>query len=146
MTDGIDEFTHRRVHSRDRGRVFACMTTATDLAHFWGPVGTHTPLANIVVDLRPGGRFETTMVNDEDGTEHRMRAVYIDIDPPSTLSWRDIDSGVLTTITFIDLGDDRTEVVTHQSGLPPRYRTPQARAGWQTSLDRFARYVSELPA
>ncbi|MEO6604739.1 MAG: SRPBCC domain-containing protein [Aeromicrobium sp.] len=140
-----DEFTYRRMHSRDRARVFECMTTPADLTHFWGPVGTHTPLSNIVVDVRPGGAFETTMVNDSDGSEFTMRAVYVEVDPPSTLSWREVESGVLTTLTFIDLGDGTTEVVTHQRGLPARYRTQEARAGWKTSLDRFAQYLTENP-
>jgi uncharacterized protein YndB with AHSA1/START domain len=148
MTDQapLDEFTYRRVHTAPRELVFACMTTPSHLAQFWGPTGTHTPLDQIVVDLSPGGAFETTMVNDTDGSEHRMRAVYTEVDPPATLSWREIESGVITTITFSDLGDGTTEVVTHQSGLPPHYRTPQARAGWQTSVDRFAAYLSVLAA
>ncbi len=141
MTDTIDEFTYRRVHTSPRELVYACMTTPTHLAQFWGPTGTHTPQERIVVDLRPGGAFETTMVNDIDGSEHRMRAVYVEVDPPTTLAWREVESGVLTAITFRDQGDGTTEVVTRQTGLPPQYRSPQARAGWQTSLDRFADYV-----
>jgi uncharacterized protein YndB with AHSA1/START domain len=140
----IDEFTYRRVHAAPREMVFACMTTASHLAQFWGPTGTHTPQDRIIVDLSPGGAFETTMVNDTDGSEYRMRAVYTEVDPPATLSWREVESGVLTTITFHDLGDGTTEVVTRQSGLPPHYRTPQARAGWETSLDRFAAYLTSL--
>ncbi len=38
------------------------------------------------------------MVNDGTGAEHTMRAIYVEVDPPSTLSWREVDSGMLTTI------------------------------------------------
>jgi uncharacterized protein YndB with AHSA1/START domain len=144
MTDSIDEFTYRRVHACPRELVFACMTTPAHLARFWGPVGTHTPEERIVVDLRPGGAFETTIVNDRFGSEHTMRAVYVEVDPPSILVWREVDSGMLTTITFDDLGDGTTEVITRQTGIPPQYRAPGARAGWETSLDRAADYLRRL--
>jgi uncharacterized protein YndB with AHSA1/START domain len=97
-----------------------------------------------VVDLRPGGAFETTMLNDRGGDAHTMRAVYVRVEAPRYLSWREVESGVLTEVTFVDLGDGTTEVVTTQRGLPPRMRTPQARAGWGSALDRAAAYVAAL--
>ena len=59
-----DTFTVRRIYRAPRELVFACMTEPEHLTHFWGPTGTSTPLEGIVVELRPGGAFETTMVND----------------------------------------------------------------------------------
>ncbi|MEV4351330.1 SRPBCC domain-containing protein [Actinoplanes sp. NPDC049596] len=134
----------RYLHDAPPELVFACMTTPEHLTHFWGPAGTHTPLANIVVDLRPGGAFQTTMVNDRSGDTYTMRAVYVTVDPPKFLSWREVGSDVLTEITFTDRGDGTTEVVTVQHGLPPHMRTPEARAGWATALDRAAAYVKKL--
>ncbi len=49
-----------------------------------------------------------------------------------------------TSITFTDLGDGRTEVVTHQTNVPEMYRTPEAQAGMQSSFDRFAAYLATL--
>lgn len=144
MTEAIEEFTYRRVHGCPRELVFSCMTTPAHLTHFWGPVGTHTPEDRIVIDLRPGGAFETTIVNDRSGSEHTMRAVYVEVDPPSRLIWREVESGMLTTLTFDDLGDGRTEVVTRQTGVPPQYRDRRARAGWESSLDRAADYFRQL--
>ena len=40
------------------------------------------PADRITVDLRVGGAFVTVMVNDGDGTEYAMRAVYEEVDPP----------------------------------------------------------------
>jgi uncharacterized protein YndB with AHSA1/START domain len=94
------------------------MTTPEHLTHFWGPAGTTTPLDGIVVELRPGGAFETQMVAEQTGDDHVMRAVYEEIDPPRRLVWREVDSGVVTTVTFTDLGDGTTEVTTHQQHLP----------------------------
>jgi uncharacterized protein YndB with AHSA1/START domain len=86
------------------------------------------------------------MVNDNSGDEFTMRAVYVDVEAPEFLSWREADSGVLTEVTFIDLGDGTTEVITTQRGLPPQMRTPQARAGWGTALDRCAAYIAAIAA
>jgi uncharacterized protein YndB with AHSA1/START domain len=143
---GTDEnFTVRHVHPAPRDVVFACLTQPDHLTHFWGPAGTHTPVENIVVDLRPGGAFETTMVNDHTGDTYTMRAVYIDVEAPRHLTWREVDTDVLTDVTFVDRGDGTTEVVTTQRGLPPHMRTPAARAGWATALDRAAAYIAAIP-
>ena len=137
-------FVYRRVHRATPRLLFECLTTPEHLTWFWGPAGTRTPLDRIVVDLRPGGAFETVMVSEADGSEHHMRAVYEAVDPPVRLVWREVGSGMLTEITFDELGDGTTEVVTTQRHVPPHYAHPQARAGWATSLDRYAAYVVSI--
>lgn len=140
------EFTYRRVHRATRELLFDCMTQPEHLARFWGPTGTTTPAGNITVDLRPGGAFETVMVNDGDGSEYTMRAVYVEVRRPERLVWQEpgVEGGMTTTITFTDLGDGTTEVVTHQTNVPPMFATPEGQAGFQTSLDRFAAYIATL--
>jgi uncharacterized protein YndB with AHSA1/START domain len=142
----MSELTYRRVHRASPELLFDCMTRPEHLAAFWGPAGTSTPIDNIVVDLRPGGAFETTMVNDADGSTYTMRAVYVEIRRPERLVWieADVEGGMVTTITFVDLGDGRTEVVTHQTNVPAAYLSAEARAGFSTSLDRFDAYVAAL--
>ena len=126
------ELTYRRVHRASPELLFDCMTTPEHLTHFWGPVGTTTPVGNITVDLRPGGAFETTMVNDADGSTYTMRAVYVEVRRPERLVWiePDVEGGMRTTITFVDLHDGRTEVVTHQTNVPAAYLSAEARAGF----------------
>jgi uncharacterized protein YndB with AHSA1/START domain len=140
------ELTYRRVHRASPELLFDCMTTPEHLTHFWGPAGTTTPVENIVVDLRPGGAFETTMVSDADGGTYTMRAVYTEVSRPHRLGWIEpgVEGGMRTTITFTDLGDGRTEVVTHQTNVPEAYRSAEARAGFATSLDRFDAYLAGL--
>jgi uncharacterized protein YndB with AHSA1/START domain len=113
---------------------------------FWGPDGTSTPVGGITVDLRPGGVFETVMVNDGDGSQYTMSAVYVEVQRPERLVWQEpgVEGGMTTTITFNDLGDGTTEVVTHQTNVPAMFATPEGQAGFQTSLDRFAAYVANL--
>ena len=146
-TPAPGQMTYRRVHQAPPELLFDCMTQPEHLTRFWGPAGTSTPAGGITVDLRPGGAFETVMVSDADGSQYTMRAVYVEVQRPSRLVWTEpgAEGGMSTTITFTDLGDGRTEVVTHQSNLPEAYRSPQAQAGFATSLDRFAEYVAALP-
>jgi uncharacterized protein YndB with AHSA1/START domain len=131
-----------RVFNAPRALVFECMTDPEHLTHFWGPAGVHTPIESITVDLRVGGVFETVMVNDETGEQYPSRGVYTEIDPPETLSFTEPDSGMTTTSTFIDLGDGRTEVRIHQTHVPEMYATPDAQAGFNSSLDRFEAYLA----
>lgn len=142
------ELTYRRVHRGARELLFDCLTTPEHLAHFWGPTGTTTPVDTIVVDLRPGGAFETTMVNDVDGSTYTMRAVYVEVSRPDRLVWveAEVEGGMRTTITFVDLHDGRTEVVTHQTNVPAAYLSAAARAGFATSLDRLDVYLTDLTA
>ena len=142
------EFTYRRVHRASRELLFDCLTRPEHLTRFWGPDGTMTPVDGITVDLRPGGVFETVMVNDADGASYTMRAVYREVRRPERLVWTeaDIEGGMTTTISFTDLGDGRTEVVTHQTNVPPTMAGPDARRGFETSLRRFADYADHLVA
>ncbi len=138
------ELSYARVFEAPRELVFRCMIEPEHLAHFWGPAGMHTPLENIKVDPRPGGIFETVMINDHDGSKYAMRAVFVEVVPPERLVWTDSDTGVTTTSTFTDLGDARTEIRIRQANVPDAFRSPEARAGFATSLDRFAGYVAAL--
>ena len=159
----MSELTFSRVHRATPELLFDCMTTPEHLARFWGPAGTTTPPGGIVVDLRLGGAFETTMVNAADGSTYTMRAVYAEIDRPHRLVWVEagvegarsgpdptqpggtgLGAGMRTEVTFRDLGDGRTEVVTHQTNVPDAYRGAEARAGFATSLDRFDTYLTTL--
>ncbi len=140
------ELTYRRVLRASRELLFDCMTQPEHLTHFWGPDGTTTPIGGITVDLRPGGAFQTVMVNDADGSSYTMRAEYVEVQRPDRLVWTepDVHGGMTTTITFTDLGDGRTEVVTHQANVPAAYTGPQARQGFESSLRRFDDYVAAL--
>jgi uncharacterized protein YndB with AHSA1/START domain len=142
------EVTYTRVHKAPPDLLFDCMTTPEHLTHFWGPTGTVTPVDKITVDLRPGGAFVTTMVDEASGEEYTMTAVYAVIDRPDRLVWTesDVEGGMVTTITFVDLGDGRTEVTTHQTNVPAMFLSAEAQAGFVTSLDRFDAYIRNIAA
>jgi len=138
------ELVFTRVVEAPRALVFRCMTEPEHLTHFWGPAGVSAPLDQITVDARPGGVFETVMVNDADGGEYRTHVIYDEVVVPERLAWTDPDTGMTTISTFTDLGGDRTEIRIHQAKVPEPFRSPQAQAGFLTSLDRFAAYLGQL--
>ena len=137
-----DELVHRRVLRAPCELVWRCLTEPAELAQFWGPRGTSTPLEGIVVELRPGGRFETLIVGDSGS--HRMTAVFTEVVPPERLAWLEQASGMHTTGTLTDLGDGRTEVVIHQRHVPEAMRSPEARAGFLSSLDELEEHLARL--
>ncbi|MGA5303756.1 SRPBCC family protein [Nucisporomicrobium flavum] len=136
-----DELVHRRVLRAPRELVWKCLTEPAELAHFWGPRGMDTPVDGIIVELRPGGRFETLMVGAHGS--HRMVATFTEVVAPERLSWVEPASGMHTTSTLEDLGDGSTAVVIHQRHVPEAMRTPEARAGFLTSLDKLEAYLGE---
>jgi uncharacterized protein YndB with AHSA1/START domain len=138
------DLTYTRVFDAPRDLVFRCMLEPEHLTHFWGPAGVSTPLETIKVDARPGGVFETVMVNDSDGSEYPTRAVFVEIVEPERIVWTEPGSGMTTSSTFRDLGGTRTELEIRQANAPEGYRSPEARAGFATSLDRFAAYLEKL--
>ncbi len=140
------ELVYTRIFEAPRELVFRCLIEPEHLTHFWGPIGVSTPLETITVDARPGGVFETVMVNDADGSRYPTRAVFVEVVEPERLVWSEPGSGMITTSTLRDLGDSRTEVRIHQANVPEAVRSPQAQAGFASSLDRFAGYLRSLSA
>jgi uncharacterized protein YndB with AHSA1/START domain len=140
----VGELRFERYLNAPRRLAFQCLTTPAHLAHFWGPVGTRTPIENITVDLRPGGVFETRMVNESDGSEYRMRAVYAEVVEPERLVWIEADSGMVTTVTFTEVGPSTTRVLIHETNVPAAYLTAENRAGQESSHRRMEVYLSTL--
>ena len=137
-----DELVFRRVFRAPRELVWRCLTEPAELAQFWGPQGMTTPLEGIIVELHAGGRFETLMVGDQGS--YAMVATFDEVVAPERLSWTDAASGMHTTSTLSDLGDGTTEVVIHQRHVPEPMRSPEARAGFLTSLDKLDEHLTRL--
>ena len=140
MTD--DELVYRRVVRAPRELVWRCLTEPVELAQFWGPSGTTTPIEGIVVELHPGGRFETLMVGEHGS--HRMVATFTEVVPPERLAWAEAQSRKLTTSRLEDLGDGTTAVVIRQRNVPEAMRLPAAREGFLTSLDKLQAHLARL--
>jgi len=103
-----------------------------------------TPLDGITIEPRPGGRYEFVMVSDETGDDYPTRGVFVEFDPPRTFSFTEADvaGGMTTSIVFNDLGDGRTETVTHQTNVPPMFLSPEAQAGMETAFVKLDGYLA----
>ena len=137
-----DELVYRRVFRAPRELVWRCLTEPAELAQFWGPSGMTTPIDGIVVELRPGGRFETLMLGEHGS--HRMVATFTEVVPLERLAWVESATAMHTTSTLDDLGDGGTAVVIRQRNVPETMRMPEARAGFLTSLDKLEQHLTHL--
>src|SRR5262249_58016343 len=85
--------------------------------------------------LAPAGGDELTNTRESDHQAHRppihsrMPSGHAVVDPPTRLAWREVESGMLTDITFHDRADGTTEVVTTQRRGPPPHPPPPGQAG-----------------
>jgi uncharacterized protein YndB with AHSA1/START domain len=138
------ELRFSRIFDAPRALVFSCMTDPDHLTVFWGPSGTRAPREHIRVDARPGGVFETLMVNEADGSAYATRAVYDEVRPPERLSWTEEHTGMHVSTEFVELGADRTEVRIHQTRVPDALLEADVRAGFLSALDRFAAHLGTL--
>lgn len=139
------ELRFTRIFEAPRVLVFRCLIEPQHLTHFWGPRGVSAPLDEIHVDPRPGGRFDVTMVNDADGSRYQTRAVYVEVSEPERLVWDEMHSGMRVSVTFLELDAQRTEVRIVQQRVPEPMRSPEAQAGFMTSLDKFSEYLRRMP-
>jgi uncharacterized protein YndB with AHSA1/START domain len=143
-TSTTGEMTYTRVFDAPRELVFRCMIEPEHLTHFWGPPGVSAPIEDITIDARVGGVFETVMVNDADGSRTPTCGVFVEVVEPERLVWHEPEMDITTTSTFVALDEGRTEVRIHQTNVPEMFRSPEAQAGFKSSLDRFAAYLATL--
>ncbi|WP_420112920.1 SRPBCC family protein [Pseudactinotalea sp.] len=82
------EFTIVREFDAAPDRVWAAWVDPDQLAR-WLPDGVSTPRESVTIDLRVGGRYTYTMVNNETGDTYPTGGEYIEIDEPHHLmmSW-----------------------------------------------------------
>lgn len=124
--------------------VFECMTQPGHLTHFWAPAGASAPVEEIRVDLRPGGRFETLIVNDVTGATYATRSVFTEVHAPSSLVWHEEHTGMTVRVTLTALPAGKTSFHLHQTNVPDIVRLPRNQAGFKTTLDKFDNYLKQL--
>jgi uncharacterized protein YndB with AHSA1/START domain len=144
---GAQEITITRVFDAPRDLVWKAWTKPEQLAHWWGPRGTRTPLASITMDVRPGGTFRVTSVSNEGGPEMTVEGVYREVVEPERLvfeepaedAWHE---GAVSVLTLTDLGDGRTEMVVHTTIQTTDEMRGAAEAGMAGSFDRLAEHLA----
>jgi uncharacterized protein YndB with AHSA1/START domain len=93
-----------RVFDASREEVWRAWTEPERIAQWWGKRGWSTPVSSVELDVRPGGVFRLNSINDDDGREMPMDAVYSEVVEHERLVFG------TSSVTFIDLGDGRTEM------------------------------------
>jgi uncharacterized protein YndB with AHSA1/START domain len=105
------ELAMTRHFDAPRELVFAAMTDAKHIPHWWGPRGIETIVDTL--DLRPGGRWRF-IHRGPDGVEYGFNGEFREIVPPERLVYTFEFEGMpghvaVETVTFEDL-DGRTKV------------------------------------
>lgn len=138
-----------RVFDAPRALVFKAWTEPEHLARWWGC--ETTAVTSFTGDFQVGGAFRVSM-RLADGSEHRLRGVYREFEPPERLSftwaWED-DVGVpghetLVTVTFTE-ENGKTAMALHQAVFESETVRDDHHDGWSVALDRLTGVLAEIP-
>jgi uncharacterized protein YndB with AHSA1/START domain len=141
------EITITRVFDAPRELVWRAWTEPDQLVRWWGKRGWNAVPSTITMEIRPGGSFRLTSVNEDDGREIAHEGVYREVVEPERLvleeatedAWHD---GAITVVTFTDLGDDRTEMTFHATIRTSDEMRGAAQAGIADSFERLAEHLA----
>jgi uncharacterized protein YndB with AHSA1/START domain len=126
--------------------VFKAWTEPEQFAHWFGGRESEVPLATMSMDVRPGGTWSAIMIVGPNRTEISWKGEYVEVVEPErlvfTLSDQPGDDRELVSVTLTDLGDDRTEMVFHQTGNLAEDQYARAKAGWSTFFDVMAELLA----
>lgn len=128
--------------------VFAALTSAEGITHWWGP--DEGPVLFAESDARVGGRFRVRF-RLVDGTEHEASGEYLEVVDCKRLvmSWQWVFGGepdelgqvsqVEVDLRAIDTG---TELTFTHAQLQTEVSCNSHRQGWSYALDKLVRYLS----
>ena len=99
-----------RIYEAPRDLVWEAMTEARHVAQWWGGPGFSNPVCEM--DVRPGGLWHHVM-RFPDGHELNMNFVFVEVDPPRRLAWREVERAqrqggrpsCLITVSLEDMGE-----------------------------------------
>jgi uncharacterized protein YndB with AHSA1/START domain len=140
------ERSTRWVIDAPRDDVWRAWTEPERIAAWWGPRGMSVPLESVEMDVRPGGVFRLTMVNDSSGAEFPTDMRYREVEAPERLvyAWeaqRGLGSGTVT-VTYAQRGD-QTELTIHFAGFATDEIFTGAKFGWKTQMEKFDAYAGK---
>lgn len=151
------QFTLIRTFDAPRELVFDCWTDPDHLQWWLGPHRRPAPDPELIMDARPGGRFQLRVITDEAGTSHLSGGIFHEIVRPEKLvfSWGfpadDPNTTPLVTVRLDDLGSDRTEMIFHLH-LPPELAEVDAEGwlslgiedGWNQTIARLVEQLDPI--
>ncbi|RSM84539.1 SRPBCC domain-containing protein [Kibdelosporangium aridum] len=138
------DLTITRVFDAPRELVFEAWTRPEYMAGWYGPMGVTTPLSSISMDVRPGGTWRATMINDADGTEYPQGGTYQEVVAPERLvfTWGEPDDPArqaLVTVMLAEAGG-KTTMTFLLTGLPDQLRE-SVHEGWTSAFESLSNYL-----
>lgn len=127
-------------------RVFAAWTEPGEIARWYGPAQFEAPADRITVELRPGGRWELTMVRRDGSGEFPVGYEILEVDPPRLLVMRSDPMPSLPepTVVRVELqAVDAGTLLTLTDGPMPAPGAAGAEAGYAAALDKLAAALGE---
>ncbi|GAB2598834.1 SRPBCC family protein [Pseudactinotalea suaedae] len=140
------EFTIVREFDATPDRIWSAWVEPDQMAH-WLPDGVSTPRESISVDLRVGGRYAYTMINDETGATYPTGGEYIELEAPHRLvmSWGhptdSIEDAMQITVDLEPVGG-RTRMTFTLQGVEGAPGDGFIYDGWDEALASLSRWVA----
>lgn len=146
MIDTSRGFTIVRTFAATPEEMWKAWTDADAIAQWWHTRGAHTPRDSVEVDLRVGGRYVYSMVNDESGDTVLSGGIYREIDPHTRLSctWGnpdgDPDDQPVATVE-LQAAPEGTRMIFDLRGVDGAPGDGFFYDGWVGVLDVFGDYI-----
>ena len=146
------QFTLTRRVDAPRETVWQLWTDPDELTFWFHPRRAKAPRELISVDLRVGGRYRYTVIDDRNGHSTVFGGAYLEIREPERLAftWGHPDDpvGEATVVTVTLTADgERTEIILHVRGVGGRPGEGRAYDGWDQALDTLVeRLATGRPA
>lgn len=128
-----------RAFNAPRDLVWRFWTEPELLSTWFGPHTTHTPVDKIEIDMRPGGVWNLTMVDNETGEEYPFMNDVVEVDRPVSFTLhghgdtaRGLAETLFVRVEFHDHGD-KTRVTLHEGPFTEEFRDMTI-DGWNESF------------
>lgn len=146
MTEQDRELVVTRVIAATPERIWEAWTDPEQLSKFFAPGGSSVPLETITMDVREGGEFSLTMVNDHNDEQYPMNAIYKTLDAPNKLVF-ETDFGLTGTIELEDLGMGVNTLLTWTTrGSMAEQMFAGATIGTNTAADKMVSLLNGVTA
>jgi len=131
--------------------VWKFWTEPERLAQWFGPATTHVDPATVEVELRPGGKWDLDMVDNETAEHYPVRSTLRVVKEHEYLEGAvsgATDHGsavnVILRVWFHDHGE-KTRITLHQGPFTPEFRDMTG-AGWEESFQKIDAIVARSAA
>ncbi len=127
-------------------RLFAALTTRSDLLRWWGPEGLHVPDADL--DLTRIGPWYSVMRNHE-GRQYKVSGQVTHVDAPRsvgfTWAWHDDNDrrGAESQVTFlVERTPAGSRLILKHRQLDDSAQSARHATGWASSLRKLAAHLN----